>query len=152
MKVTVRIEDRAFEVEIENLFNRPIIALVEGERFEIWPEETVPMSLSASGTRSAGPNPATRRSSRPARQASIPSASGSSIPTPNAIRAPIPGVIISIAVQEGDRVEMGQEVCVLEAMKMKNSIRAPRTGAISRIAVKEGEHVQHHDLLFEFAG
>jgi biotin carboxyl carrier protein len=147
MKVTVRIKDRAFEVEIENLFNRPIIAIVEGERFEIWPEETVP-AVSGSllpAARSTGSHPVVKLPSP------SPGKSGGSSTT-NVIRAPIPGVIISIAVQEGDQVEMGQEVCVLEAMKMKNSIRAPRAGEIGRITVKEGEHVQHHDLLFEYVG
>ncbi len=151
MKLTVRIEDRAFEVEIENLNNRPIVATVEGERFEIWPEEAVPAAFT---TRPAAPsaslNPVAQRFTPPAVQAPKPSAGGSS--TASAIRAPIPGVIISIAVAEGDQVQAGQEVCVLEAMKMKNSIRAPRAGEIGQIAVKEGEHVQHHDLLFEYVG
>ncbi len=69
----------------------------------------------------------------------------------NVVRAPIPGVIISIAVQPGDTVEVGQELCVLEAMKMKNAIRAPRAGTIGKVLAAVGEHVQHHDLLIEFA-
>ena len=67
------------------------------------------------------------------------------------MRAPIPGVIVSIAVKPGDAVEVGQELCVLEAMKMKNAIRAPRAGTIGKILAAMGEHVQHHDLLIEYA-
>ena len=59
-------------------------------------------------------------------------------------------MIISVAVAAGDQVEVGQELCVLEAMKMKNVIRAPRAGEIGKVLVTAGEHVQHHDVLMEF--
>ena len=69
-----------------------------------------------------------------------------------AIYAPIPGVIDSVAVGPGDVVSMGQEVCVLEAMKMKNIIRAPRAGQVAVVHVSAGQHVKHNDLLLEYAG
>jgi propionyl-CoA carboxylase alpha chain len=68
-----------------------------------------------------------------------------------AVLAPIPGVIVSIAVEPGAEVEQGQELCILEAMKMKNVIRSPRAGQIAAIKVSAGQHVKHHDLLMEFA-
>ncbi len=68
-----------------------------------------------------------------------------------AVHAPIPGVIVGIEVEVGQRVEVGQTLCVLEAMKMKNAIRAPRAGQIAAIVVATGEHVKHHDLLMEYA-
>ena len=67
------------------------------------------------------------------------------------IHSPIPGVIISIAVQPGSHVSIGQEVCVLEAMKMKNIIRAPRDGKLASVHVTNGQIVKHHDLLVEYA-
>jgi biotin carboxyl carrier protein len=147
MKVTVKIDERSFDVEIEDLLARPVIAIIEGERFEVWPQDERP----------AAKMPET---SRPASVAA-PVSAGRSEPPPvpaprsgdtKAVRAPIPGVIISIAVAPGDQVAVGQELCVLEAMKMKNLIRARRAGEIGKVLVAAGEHVQHHDLLFEYAG
>jgi propionyl-CoA carboxylase alpha chain len=68
----------------------------------------------------------------------------------NAIRAPIPGVILSIAVREGTEVAIGQDLCILEAMKMKNSIRSPRKGVIAKVHALVGQSVQHHEILMEF--
>ncbi len=67
-----------------------------------------------------------------------------------AVRAPIPGVIVSVAVQPGQAVTVGQELCVLEAMKMKNVIRAPRAGVIAAVRVAVGQTVKHKDVLVEY--
>jgi biotin carboxyl carrier protein len=66
------------------------------------------------------------------------------------ILAPLPGVIIAISVKPGDVVEHGQELCVIEAMKMKNVIRAARAGTIGAVHVTLNQHVKHHDVLLEF--
>ncbi|RPI93701.1 MAG: acetyl-CoA carboxylase biotin carboxyl carrier protein subunit, partial [Chloroflexi bacterium] len=57
MKLTVKIQDRSFEVEIEDLSARPIVATVEGERFEIWPENggTGPQKTVPAGTPASAP-------------------------------------------------------------------------------------------------
>jgi biotin carboxyl carrier protein len=68
-----------------------------------------------------------------------------------AVLAPIPGVIISVGIKEGEAVATGQELCVLEAMKMKNSIRAKRAGKICAVRVTPGEQVRHSQVLMEFA-
>jgi biotin carboxyl carrier protein len=67
------------------------------------------------------------------------------------VRAPIPGVIVSISVQPGSEVSTGQELCVLEAMKMKNTIRSTRSGKIASVSMQIGQHVKHHDVLMEYA-
>lgn len=55
-----------------------------------------------------------------------------------------------MAVKVGQEVTRGQELCILEAMKMKNTLRSPRSGVISRVHVSVGEPVKYHDSLFEF--
>jgi glutaconyl-CoA/methylmalonyl-CoA decarboxylase subunit gamma len=67
------------------------------------------------------------------------------------VKAPIPGTIISISVAEGEQVKHGQELCILEAMKMKNAIRSGRDGKIAKILVKEGDSVQHSQVLMEYS-
>ncbi len=66
------------------------------------------------------------------------------------VLAPIPGVIIAISVKPGDSVTRGQELCVLEAMKMKNAIRATRDGKIAEIHVSVGQTVNHSAPLVSF--
>jgi propionyl-CoA carboxylase alpha chain len=53
-------------------------------------------------------------------------------------------------VRPGDEVGLGQDLCVLEAMKMKNPIRSPRAGRIASVNVNPGQTVKHHDVLVEF--
>ena len=63
----------------------------------------------------------------------------------------MPGTIVSVAVQPGDQVAVGQELCILDARKMNNRIRAPRSGTVAKIHVTAGQQVQHGDLLVTFA-
>jgi biotin carboxyl carrier protein len=66
---------------------------------------------------------------------------------PFELRAIIPGRVISVDVAEGDAVEAGQRVLVVEAMKMQNELRAPRAGTIGRLGVGPGQTVELGDLL-----
>jgi propionyl-CoA carboxylase alpha chain len=65
------------------------------------------------------------------------------------VTSPMPGAIYSIRVQVGDKVVAGQEVCVVEAMKMQNAIRVIKAGVIKAIPVKVGQTVASEDLLME---
>jgi biotin carboxyl carrier protein len=65
--------------------------------------------------------------------------------------APIPGVVVAVKVHVGDMVSVGQELLILEAMKMRNTIRSPRDGQIAVVHVANGQTVNHNDPLIEFA-
>jgi len=65
------------------------------------------------------------------------------------IKAPIPGQIKVVLVAEGDRVETGQPLFILEAMKMENEIHAPKAGVVAQVAVKPGQDVTRHEVLAE---
>ena len=58
-----------------------------------------------------------------------------------AVRAPLPGKVLSVAVKAGDRVQKGDELCVIEAMKMGNSVKAPREGFVAEVCVAQGNTV-----------
>lgn len=64
------------------------------------------------------------------------------------VKAYMPGRVVEILVAEGDEVEKGQGVIVLEAMKMKNEIAAERSGRVVRILVEPGKAVEGGDPLF----
>lgn len=66
-----------------------------------------------------------------------------------AIISPLAGVVISVLVSEGDTAEEGQELLILEAMKMENRITAPSAGKVKAIHVSEGESVPESHLLLE---
>lgn len=63
------------------------------------------------------------------------------------LRAVIPGRILSVAITPGDRVSAGQQVMVVEAMKMQNELRASRDGVVARVEVGPGQTVEVGDLL-----
>ena len=66
---------------------------------------------------------------------------------PTEVHAIIPGVVVSVSVAAGDEVTAGQQLLVVEAMKMQNELRAPREGTIERVAVGPGTTIEVGDLL-----
>ena len=66
---------------------------------------------------------------------------------PAEVHAIIPGRIVAVSVGPGDPVVAGQQLLVLEAMKMQNELRAPREGTVERVAVAVGDTVEVGDLL-----
>jgi biotin carboxyl carrier protein len=66
---------------------------------------------------------------------------------PSEVRAIIPGRVVSLDVAEGDAVEAGGRLLVLEAMKMQNEVRAPRGGTVASVRVGPGQTVELGDVL-----
>jgi biotin carboxyl carrier protein len=67
------------------------------------------------------------------------------------IKAPMPGLVLEIAVKEGQEVSEGDKILILEAMKMENSIMIHANATIKRIAVSPGQAVEKGQLLVELA-
>jgi propionyl-CoA carboxylase alpha chain len=67
------------------------------------------------------------------------------------VRCPMPGLVVSIAVAEGQEVKAGETLAVVEAMKMENILRAERDGIIKKIPVKPGDSVAVDAVIMEFA-
>jgi glutaconyl-CoA/methylmalonyl-CoA decarboxylase subunit gamma len=134
MNVTVKIDGQTYVVEIQDINKRPIVAVVDGERFEIQPETEL------------GASPAAEPAPIKAKETSHQPASG------KAMLAPLPGTVTEIFVLPGAHVEAGQPVCVIEAMKMKNTIRADRSGTVANVSASPGQSVKHKQVLVEFEG
>jgi glutaconyl-CoA decarboxylase len=66
---------------------------------------------------------------------------------PLEVKAIIPGKVVTVSVTSGDAVSAGQQLLVVEAMKMQNELRAPRDGTISRVSVAPGVNIEVGDLL-----
>jgi biotin carboxyl carrier protein len=63
------------------------------------------------------------------------------------LRAPMPGLIVTVPVSDGQTVEKGDVLVVLESMKMQNQLKSPRPGIVSRVQVKPGDSVEQRDTL-----
>ena len=63
------------------------------------------------------------------------------------VTAPLPGLILEVKVKEGEKVKAGQDLLVMEAMKMENQVQAPHDGTVGKLYVKNGDSVAEGDLL-----
>ena len=71
--------------------------------------------------------------------------------TSNLLLCPMPGVIVSVLVNEGDEVQDGQALAVVEAMKMENTLRAEKKGIIGKINAAPGDNLAVDEVIMEFA-
>ncbi len=150
MKLIVKVENQSFEVEVGDIHARPIVATIDGEAFEVWPEDVQLVMPSVQVGQVAAPYVAHLPSTpQPAVSKPAPTSSAPTSAT-KSVLAPLPGVIVEINVKPGDVIEHGQELCTIEAMKMKNVIRATRAGTIGAVHGAVNQHVKHHDALLEF--
>jgi biotin carboxyl carrier protein len=137
----VTIGGKTYHVEVPDPGATPLQVVVDGQAFEVEIAGTegwvAPQATNAS---MHAPPPTARRAPQP--QATQPGCT-----SVEETCAPMPGTILSVDVHQGQRVEAGQVVCVLEAMKMKNPIRAARGGTVLELAVQVGQNVSYGDLL-----
>ena len=147
MKIKVKVDEEIFEVEINDLQARPVQAFVNGQCIEVWPEEISAPAAPIVPTPIIKSVQAPTAPTTPRRAKAV----DENIDKTKAITAPIPGVIQKVIVSEGTTVETGQELVVLEAMKMKNIIRASHSGKIGAILVVTGDHVKHGQVLLTYA-
>lgn len=128
-----KINGNEYNVEINSVEGSNASVTVNGTAYQVELENApaVPVQAAPAPVSSA-PAPV---QSAPA--APKPAASGAG----KALTSPLPGVIIGIKVNVGDTVKAGQEVAVLEAMKMENSIEATHDGTVTAIHVAKGDSV-----------
>jgi len=69
----------------------------------------------------------------------------------NDLKAPMPGLIMQILVSEGDTVKKGDNLLILEAMKMENIIKSAGEGTIKAVKIQKGERVEKNQVLINFA-
>ncbi|HUG33334.1 MAG TPA: biotin/lipoyl-containing protein [Anaerolineales bacterium] len=136
MKYNVTIQDKSYLVEIEDINARPVIAYVEGIRFEVIPD-----------TNPAGIQPDVKEVKKFEPIETRPSNSSQNV---NEMTAPLPGTVIEVFVKAGDVIESGQVIVIIEAMKMKNSIRSTYAGKVAEVLVRAGETVAHKQILVKY--
>lgn len=65
------------------------------------------------------------------------------------LNAPMPGKILELLIVDGDSVEEGQPVLILEAMKMENELKSPSNGVVSKLHIQQGDNVEKNQLLID---
>jgi biotin carboxyl carrier protein len=131
------------DVPVDAVLARPDVlsVVIEGKAYEIKRERTATdLHLWVGGVRYAAElrDPRSLRSRK--------AVAGDDI-GPRKLIAPMPGKVIRILLQEKAKVEAGQGILVMEAMKMQNEIKSPRRGMIQRILATEGANVNAGDVL-----
>ena len=136
--VRVKVGERWYTVEVDNISTSPLRVTVEGETFDVEVEGLPP----ASSATAAPPRPPRQGPTPQAR----PPASGVS---EKIIRSPMPGRVVAVNVRPGDTVSPGQEVCVVEAMKMEQSISTSQGGVVKAVHVQPLQQVGADDPMVE---
>jgi len=125
---------------------------VDGEEFIVGVEEIGAEESSLTASAPAVQNTAPARKTAPAakkKSAAKPKKKSSGGGGSNVIEAPMPGNIFKVLVAEGDEIEVGQTVMVLEAMKMENDVTASSAGTVKEILVKKGDSVEADQVLLK---
>ncbi|MCJ7550200.1 MAG: acetyl-CoA carboxylase biotin carboxyl carrier protein subunit [Anaerolineae bacterium] len=149
----VTIDGRTYEVQVPDPGERPVRAIVDGRVFEVHTQPEV-MTGPAPAVAEVKPGQMTERA-RPVPAVAVAAPPAATAPAPDGdgeVTAPLPGTIVSISVAAGDAIEYGQELCVLEAMKMNNPIRSTQAGQVTKILVSVGQRVQYGAPLMVIAG
>lgn len=125
MKYKVTLNNRVYEVEVE-----------QGEAMLI---DEYELKAPAAAAPAAAPAPVAAAPAAPAAPAAAPAAG---LAAGEVVKSPMPGNVLKINVQQGQKVNEGDVLIVLEAMKMENDIVAPKTGTIAQIVVSKGTVVE----------
>ena len=134
------VDGQTYSVKIQELAGGDLEIEVDGNLHRVSMAEATGQEA-PSAAQKAAPIPPPLPS-QPSTPASRPTAAGT-----GQVTAPMPGDIVQISVKIGDPVSIGQEVCVLEAMKMKNVLRASTPGVVKSIEVSSGQSVKYGDVL-----
>lgn len=152
-RYTLDLRGRAFVIDVQELGADRFTVIVGDERYEVTlsgdedlPEAVITPGFQPAGAAPAAAAPPVRHAAAPAAPTSRPAAGGAAA----SLNAPMPGVILELHVKAGDVVKRGQQIALLDAMKMHNFIGAPRDGTIAEVCVAPGQAVGHGDAIVRF--
>jgi propionyl-CoA carboxylase alpha chain len=158
-RLRIKIGDTWHDVEVLDPESDPIEVVVDGEPVQVAfptsgkevtgsaPAMPAPSAQTVEAKPGLEPAPSASAAAAKSEPPVVPEAPG---PAPSAspvkvFSSPMPGVIISVAVNQGDQVVPGDEVCVLEAMKMQQTLRAEWAGVVHEVHVQTGQQMQGGD-------
>lgn len=144
-KYQYKVQGVDYDVEIEEVEGNIAKVNVNGIPFEVELKQPINPTSSLNKVKVEAPKPVTKA------PAAAPAAAPAPTPAPagagTAIKSPLPGTITDVKVNVGDKVNAGDVVLVLEAMKMQNNIESETTGTVTSITVKPGDSVMEGSVL-----
>lgn len=162
-RYTLDISDREFVIDVQELSADQFEVVVGDESYQVTlsSDENLAEAVITPGLQAnADGTPRVSAASKVAKVRKEPSpAAAAAAPAPRkaaggggkgAVCAPMPGVILEVSVKAGDTVERGQQLAILDAMKMHNVIGAPRAGTIAEVFVDAGQNVDHGAAIVKF--
>src|SRR4051812_28718326 len=131
---------------IEPKVERDVDVEVDGRKFRVklWVPDVAPVAVAARGSGGVAA-PGVRGPARPRPGGGH----GGGAVGSGSVTVPMQGTIVKVLVSEGDAVEVGQAICILEAMKMENQILAEKAGTVKTIKVATGDTVGAGDVVVE---
>lgn len=149
----IQIAGETYFVEVDDIGQSPIEVRVNDRPYQVeveWIGAESEATVTPAVIPSYPPTPGQLPRTKPPEQAPPPRLSEGEAAAADVHEAPMPGTIVSVAVQAGSQIERGDEICVLEAMKMRNSIKAARSGRVAEVMVAPGSKVAFGDPLVRF--
>ena len=134
-KFEYKVQGVDYEVEIEEMEGNIAKVSVNGIPFEVELKQPINPAKAITRPKVVAPAPAAAAPVAPVARPAAPAGAGSPV------KAPLPGTISSVNVKVGDKVNVGDTVVVLEAMKMQNNIEAENSGTVTSILVNQGDSV-----------
>lgn len=132
-----KINGMKFTVNVGDMVNHHVNVEVNGTPYTVELDEETAPKIAQNAPQVKRPSAAPRTESGEKVIATPSSASGSA----SAVKSPLPGTIMSFNVNVGDKVNAGDTVCVLEAMKMENDVHTQQGGTVKQILVGVGDSV-----------
>lgn len=143
-KLQVKVGEKWYTVEVVDLDSNPVKVIVDGEPVE------VDLDLGSIGVENKSSEVSVPSIAKPTPDKVDTSDSDTgSNSNAKVFSTPMPGVIVSVAVKVGDLVVTGDEICVLEAMKMQQTLRADWTGKVTAVHVQAGSQLLAGDPIAE---
>lgn len=146
-KYQYKVQGVDYDVEIEEVEGNVAKVNVNGIRFDVEMKQPINPASTLKKVRVEAPKPVARPAIPVAAPAPAPAQPAAPAGAGSPIKAPLPGTITDLKVNVGDKVNQGDVVLVLEAMKMQNSIESEYTGTVTSITVKPGENVMEGAVL-----
>lgn len=129
----ISVQGKTYEVEVEELEND---------------EPGPPVSRGVAPKPEPKPTGSEHKAKTPP-QATAPADTPAEAPSPGQVTAPMAGKVVTLNVKQGDQINQGDVLLILEAMKMENEIRAQGDGRVKEVVVSEGDSVNNGDLLLK---
>ena len=135
-KVRVRVNDEWYDVRVGDIYQSPVDVEIDGEIYMVELDAAV-----SSGSRKSESNRTTRKRNE---QAGL-----RGLIDEKVIRCPLPGRVVSVSVVKDQTLQPGDEICVLESMKMELSVRASEVGVAKNIKIKKNQTIGAGDPMIE---